>query len=410
MKYFLFIGMVLIFAACKTKNKDVAKSGDTYYTCSMHPQIMEENPGKCPICGMILISVKQNKDQIDNTVKLSDLQVQLGNILVDTIGKSSIGSTVVLNATLTIDETGSSAISSRITGRIEKLYFKNVGDYIKKGDKLYDLYSEILNNAKQEYILALEKEDKLDHSIIDFKQLVESSRNKLLLWGMTKDQIDVLAKTRQASPLTTFFSPASGTITTFESHEGEYIAEGGTILRLADLSTLWAQAEVYTSQLSDLDPKGNAIVRLPDLGKEIAGRIELINPEINPDSRINLVRISIPNKDGQIKPGMNAYISFINHETNTLTLPTNAVLRNANNNSVWLQTGHNTYKVLSVKLGKEDGDKVEILSGTNPGDIVVVNGAYLINSEYIFKRGSFPTDLTEKKNVIEQPEEASPME
>jgi Cu(I)/Ag(I) efflux system membrane fusion protein len=123
---------------------------------------------------------------------------------------------------------------------------------------------------------------------------------------------------------------------------------------------------------------------------EIPGRIELVNPGINPDTRINLVRISIQNKNNLLKPGMNAYVSLTNRQTSNLTLPTNAVLRNEHNNMVWVQTGHNIYKSLPVHLGKEDADRIEILSGLHPGDIVVVNGAYLINSEYIFKRGSFP--------------------
>src|SRR5450631_2608886 len=192
MKYILAIGMLLIMGACTTKKKESAKVSDTYYTCSMHPQIMQEKPGKCPICGMTLIAVHKNQQAADNGIALSDQQVQLGNIQVDTVGLGKIGNEMVLNATLTIDETKSTAVSSRIAGRIDKLYFKNSGDYIKKGDKLYDLYSEALNNAKQEYILALEKERVLDHSIIDFKQLVESSKNKLLLWGMTPDQIALL--------------------------------------------------------------------------------------------------------------------------------------------------------------------------------------------------------------------------
>ena len=389
MKYILVICAIFILGACKQKNKN-AQITDSYYTCSMHPQIREEKPGKCPICGMTLIAVKKNQVQMVNTITLSDQQVLLGNIQVDTINKGNIGNTTILNATLAIDETKSTAISSRVAGRIDRLYFKNTGDYIKKGDKLYDLYSEELNNAKQEYILALEKEKVLDQSIIDFKQLIESSKNKLQLWGMNAEQIELLGKTKQALPITSFYSTGNGTIISLESHEGEYIAEGGTMLRLADLSTLWAQAQVYTSQLSDMETKGIANVQIPDLGMEIPGRIELVNPEINPDTRINLVRISIQNKNNLLKPGMNAYVSLTNRQTSNLTLPTNAVLRNEHNNMVWVQTGHNTYKSLPVHLGKEDADRVEILSGLHPGDIVVVNGAYLINSEYIFKRGSLP--------------------
>ncbi len=388
MKFILAVTMLFMFASCKTKKQETVISIDSYYTCSMHPQIHEEKPGKCPICGMTLIEVKNNGESMADGIMLSDQQVQLGNIQVDTIGRGKIGNNTVLNATLTPDETKSTAISSRIAGRIDKLYFKNAGDYLKKGDRLYDLYSESLNNAKQEYILALEKEKVLDHSIVDFKQLVESAKNKLLLWGMNTSQIAELEKTKKASNLTTFYSPLDGTITSFESHEGEYVAEGGTIFRLTDLSSLWAEAQVYTSQLSGIDVKGKARVRIPDIGKELDGRIELVNPEINPDTRINLVRIAIANKDNLLKPGMNAYVTLENRPSNVLTIPSGAVLRNEKYNTVWIQTGHNTYKMVHVMLGKEDGEQLEILSGLKEGDVVVTNGAYLINSEYIFRNGT----------------------
>ncbi len=388
MKIILAISMLFILVSCKTKKKETVKTDESYYTCSMHPQIHEEKPGKCPICGMTLIEVKNNGDPMTDGIMLSDQQVQLGNIRVDTIGKGKIGNSTVLNATLTLDETKSMAVSSRIAGRIDKLYFKNTGDNIKKGDRLYDLYSETLNNAKQEYILALEKEKLLDHSIVDFKQLVESARNKLVLWGMNAGQIAELEKTKKASDITTFYSPLSGTITALESHEGEYVAEGGTILRLTDLASLWAEAQVYTSQLSGIDVKGKATVRIPDIGKEIDGRIELVNPEINPDTRINLVRIAVANKDNLLKPGMNAYVTLDNRVSSALTIPSSAVLRNEKYNTVWTRTGHNIYKMVSVTIGKEDGEQVEILSGLQTGDVVVTNGAYLINSEYIFRNGT----------------------
>jgi Cu(I)/Ag(I) efflux system membrane fusion protein len=390
MKYILALAMILIFGACTTKKQEYTKSSDTYYTCSMHPQIMEDGPGKCPICGMNLIAVHKNQQLMEDGIVLSAQQVQLGNIRVDTIGKAKISNTTVLNATLTINESKSTAISSRVAGRIDKLYFKNTGEYLKKGEKLYDLYSEALNNAKQEYILAIEKEKVLDHSIIDFKQLIESSKNKLLLWGMSADQIDLLGKTKQASPITTFYSPSSGTIISFEGHEGDYLAEGGTVLRLADLSSLWAVAQVYTSQLSDFDAKGTALVQIPDIGKNIRGQIELVNPEINPDTRINMVRVAIINKGDELKPGMPAYVTIKNRENNVLILPANAIIRNEKNSLVWLQTGKNTFKSVLVETGQEGDDQIEIRKGLKEGDIVVTSGAYLLNSEYIFKKGTNP--------------------
>ena len=170
MKYLLAFAMILTVGACTTNKKESAKTSDSYFTCSMHPQIMEDKPGKCPICSMNLIAVKKNEQLMEDAIMLSDQQVQLGDIRVDTIGKAKIGNTTVLNATLAIDESKSKAISGRVAGRITKLYFKNTGEYLKKGEKLYDLYSEALNNAKQEYILAIEKVNILDNSIINFKQ------------------------------------------------------------------------------------------------------------------------------------------------------------------------------------------------------------------------------------------------
>jgi Cu(I)/Ag(I) efflux system membrane fusion protein len=400
MKYLIPVYLLLFLAACKGKPKETVKNTDTYYTCSMHPQVMQDAPGKCPICGMDLIQVKKGEGQEKDALMLSDQQIQLGNIRVDTLGKGIIGDKTVLTATLNIDETQSLSVNARIAGRIEKLYFKSTGDYLRKGDRLYDLYSEELNNAKQEYLLALEKQKVLDNSIIDFNQLIESARNKLLLWGMNEAQVEELSKTKKALPTTTFYSPASGYIATLESHEGDYVAEGTTMLRLANLSSLWAEAQVYTSQLAEIDRNGTATVQLPDLaGREINGRIEFVNPEINPDTRINLVRVAIPNPGNQLKPGMPAYVILKNRQTNSLTLPMDAVIRSEKHNIVWLQVGHNTYKSVMVETGIEDGDRIEIKSGLKAGDTVVTGGAYLLNSEYIFKHGANPMAEHDMKNM-----------
>ena len=392
MKYLIAIGIMILLVSCKGKKNELATNTDTYYTCSMHPQVMQDAHGKCPICGMELIAVKKGQGQSEDAIVLSEQQVQLGNIKVDTIGKGIIGDKIVLTATLNVDETKSASVNARIAGRIEKLYFKNTGDYLRKGDRLYDLYSEELNNAKQEYLLTLEKQRTLDNSIIDFRQLAESAKNKLQLWGMSEAQVDELVKTKSNSPITAFYSPVSGYIARLEGHEGEYVAEGATILRVANLSSLWAEAQVYASQLSGIDYNGVTTVQLPDIGKEINGKTEFVNPEINPAARINLIRVIIPNPDNRLKPGMPAYVVLKNRQTNSLTLPTGAVIRSEKHSVVWLQTGHNTYKSVMVETGVEDGDRIEIKSGVKEGDIVVTSGAYLLNSEYIFKRGANPME------------------
>ncbi|HMT97126.1 MAG TPA: efflux RND transporter periplasmic adaptor subunit [Ferruginibacter sp.] len=382
---------LLLFASCKNK-KETPKDPDTYYTCSMDPQVVEYKPGKCPICKMDLTPVKKKNGESKDELQLSEQQIQLGNIQTDTIRNGTIGDQLVLTATLNFDQMRASSMSSRVMGRVEKLYYKNLGDYVRKGSPLYDLYSEELNNAKQEYLLALDKKKAFtSESVIDFDQLIESARNKLLLWGLNEVQINELVKSKKATPVTTFYSSAGGYITQLDIREGDYVMEGGTIVKLADLSTLWAEAQVYTSQLAELNSNSIATVQLPDFdNKEIKGRIEFVNPEINPDTRINLIRVSIPNPGNQLKPGMPAYVLLKSPQRQSLTLPVDAVIRDGKGATVWIQTGKNTFKSMMVQTGIESGDRIEIKSGLKEGDVVVLTGAYLLHSEYVFKKGADP--------------------
>ncbi len=399
-KLFIAAVLVFLFAACKNKNtKTPAQAehnmemNDVYYTCSMHPQVMQDKPGNCPICGMKLIEAKKGISKDPNEVQLSDQQIQLGNISTDTIRSGMIGDQMVLTATLNADQRNINAVSARVMGRIERLYFKNLGDYVSKGDKLFDIYSEELNNAKQEYILALEKQKTLDNPLIDFTALLQSAKNKLLLWGLSETQIQEIAAKKTTTSLTTFYSPVAGYITTLDIREGEYAMEGGTIVRIADLSTLWAEAQVYTSQLSQIDNNAFASVQFPDLpGKQTIGKIEFMNPEINPQTRITLLRVNVANSGKLLKPGMPAYVTIKGKQVNTLTLPSDAVLRTGTGASVWVQTGNHTFKSRMVEIGMEDGERVEIKSGLQSGDIVVITGAYLLNSEFIFKKGANPME------------------
>ncbi len=377
---------LFVFISCKNKKQQLVHA-DEYYTCSMHPQIMEDKPGLCPICHMDLIVVKRTNTAADE-ISLNDEQIRLGNILSDTIRNGMIGDKTVLTATLNADETNVNSVSARIMGRIDRLYFKALGDYVSKGAHLYDLYSEELNTAKQEYLAVLEKQQTLDNSIIDFKRLVQSAKTKLLLWGMSEGQISELARTKVTNPRTAFFSSASGFITELPVMEGQFVSEGSTIVRLTGLGSLWAEAQVYASELSGIDMTGLAVVQIPDLpGKEWTGKVEFANPEIAADSRLNLIRVTVPNENGQLKPGMPAYVSIKNKDVKALTLPSDAVLRDGKMNVIWLHTGKNIFKMKMVETGLESGDRIEIKSGIQNGDVVVMRGAYLLQSEYVFKKG-----------------------
>jgi Cu(I)/Ag(I) efflux system membrane fusion protein len=396
-KLIIFSSIMLLsimFISCKSKAKMTTAEPNIYYTCSMDPQVVESKPGKCPICHMELTAVKKSAQQENNDeLALSPEQMQLGNIQTDTIGKEVVGNQMILTGTLTFDETKVNDVSARVGGRIEKLYFKKIGDYVTKGAPLYDIYSEELNNAKQEYLLALQKKTALGNSVVNFDDIIDAAKNKLSLWGMSEQQIKNLNKETVANIKTTFYSTASGYIIQLNLQEGDYVSEGGSIVKLAGLSDLWVEAQVYPTQLSQLNNAKDVTVQFPDIpGKTIAGKISFQNPELNPATRINLIRINIPNKDNELKPGMSANITVKTHGVNALFLPSDAVLRDGKMAMVWIETSQNKFKSVMVETGMESGNMIEIKSGIHPNDVVVTTGAYLLQSEYVFRKGASPME------------------
>lgn len=384
---------LLIVSSCKEQKKETVAiaNKDVYYTCSMHPQIHEEKPGDCPICGMKLIAVPKTTNSSTTQIHLNEEQITLGNIRTDTVGKGSIGDKLVLTGTLNFNQNELSSVNARVEGRVDKLYFKNVGDYVQKGDKLYDLYSEQLNNGKQDYINALQQQNSMSNSLINYGALVESAKNKLLLWGMTIEQINQLAQSKQPSTHTTFYSTETGYITSLDIKEGDYVMEGGSVVELANISTLWAEAQVYSTEMSSVNKSEKVSVQIPDFNNQIInGTIDFINPEINPDTRINLVRVTIQNKSNQLHPGMPVYIIADNKQHNSITLPASAVLTDSKGSTVWVQVQPGVYEPHMVQTGIYTNNEIEITSGLTSGDVVVTSGAYLLNSEYIFEHGSDP--------------------
>lgn len=387
----IIIALLCTFFLFACSNKKGPKDPDVIYTCSMDPQVTSDKPGNCPICGMTLTPVKKSAVKNTDDLELSEQQIQLGNIRVDTMGKGSIGTALELTGILAQNAAQTASVSAKVSGRIEKLHVKTTGDFIAKGAPLYELYSEPLNAAKQEYIAALQRRKQFsDASIIDFDELIRSARTKLQLWGMTDAQIRALESMKQSPFTTTFYSPESGYVTTLNITEGGYIGEGGSILELANLSSLWAEAQVYTSQMSEVRTGAPATVTVPGQSKSISGRIEFANPEVAADTRINLLRVVISNPGGRLRPGMSALVRVQTAHRNTLTLPTDAVIRQAGSATVWVQSGKNKYQSRMVTTGLESEGTTEITSGLKVGDLVVVSGAYLLHSEFVFKRGADP--------------------
>lgn len=383
--------LLVFFISCGRKEGEIAN--DVYYTCSMDPQVVESKPGKCPICKMPLTEVKKNQVQNENELQLSDQQIQLGNITTDSLKEHLLGEDILLTGTINTNQNTLASISSRVMGRIEKLYFKTTGDIISKGQPLYEIYSEDLNMIIREMFLATEKKKSLKSIEIDYDKILQSARNKLLLYGLTEEQIKQMENEKVQPYTVKILSKINGVVYSVDTKEGNYIMEGGDVFHLADFSTVWVEAQVYSDYISEIKNGMEAKVKLPAFSeKEFSGQLSFVNPELNPSSKINIIRVEIPNPNLDIKPGMQAYVSLLLKQKSTLSLPTDAVIKDGKGSTVWLQTGHNKFKSVMVHTGLEANGYTEISHGLNKGDVVIVSGAYLLNSEYIFKKGTNPME------------------
>lgn len=386
----IFLTILMLFLSCKDK-KMAHTDHNTYYTCSMHPQVVSDKMGTCPICHMDLVMVKKQSNLKAGEIYLNDEQLRLGNIKTDTLSVGTLNEKIVLTGVLNYNQNERQSVSSRIMGRIDKLYYKTVGDYVTAGSPLYEIYSEELNNAKQEYILAINQKKKFNKAIISIDEIIAAATNKLLLWGMSKNQIKELEQTQKTSNTTTFYSPSSGYFTSIALQEGSYVMEGGNIVDIANLSTLWVETQAYSSQLSFLQKNSSSKILIPDLDNlEMNAKVEFINPELNSNSRINTVRFAIANNTQKLKPGMPVYVIIKNPSVHSITLPADAVIRDSKSATVWVQTGKNTFTSKMVEIGIENENRIEIKSGLDIKDIVVTSGAYLLNSEFVFKNGTDP--------------------
>jgi membrane fusion protein, copper/silver efflux system len=393
--YILILSLVLLnLASCGRKKVQVAEN--EFYVCSMDPQVMEKQPGMCPICKMPLAKTIIDKSSL-HEISISDEQARLANIQVSAAEQSFIGKETMLTGVFTINQNRTEQVSARIKGRIEHLYFKVIGEPVRKGDKLYDLYSRELLQAQEEYLLSIEKAKLLQ---IDGNSLVSSARSRLLLWGLSESQVRNLERTKLPQITNSIYSDASGVITNIPLKEGDYVNEGSEVYRLADISNLWVEAQLFTNELGNLQ-EGKQVEIIPEPFPEdvIYGAVTFANPELQQETKINLVRVEVANPGNKYKPGMQAYVSLKSGDKKAIVIPADAVIRNSNNNIVWVQKGKGKFEPRNVELGVQNNNSVEIISGLKEGEPVVTSGTYLLNSEFVFKRGGNPMNAMDHSGM-----------
>ncbi len=390
----LLLMIFVLLSACNTRNKEDHSGhdmeSDIYYTCSMDPQVRESKPGKCPICHMELIAVKMDKS-VSNEIKLSNQQMRLGNIKTQTIEESSKSVDEVFTGVLTFNQERQRVLAARAMGRIEKMFVKSEGDYVKKNQAVYQLYSEPIAIAKQDYLAAYRQLSMPGDFGKNARSLLNSAKQKLEYYGLTASQVDRIKSTGDVSSYTTFYSSYRGTVSEIVSAEGSYVMEGHAIMRMADFSDLWLETQVNISNAGNLKIGQSAMVSIvgyPE--KTVDAKISFINPEIDPDSRLISVRFEIPNPNGNLKPGMQAVVKLRQADNKGFYIPVDAVIRNENASYIWVEKSYGVFEHLMVETGMESNGMIEIKSEIDTTKKIVVSGAYGINSEYIFRKGADP--------------------
>ena len=397
--FIYIIAFSALLFACSNGQKSDKHSGHehgkdetstTKYTCPMHPQVIQDGPGQCPICGMDLVPVNKGNAN-SNDLMLNDSQLKLANITTQTVTAQPIGQSVVVNARLVENEELTEVISSRAPGRIEKLFVKETGRTVKKSEPLYELYSEALLTLQREYLLAKEQYESLGTTEKRYGSFLKAAERKLLLYGLSQEQISKFGKVKDLQPRVTFLSPVSGVVTEISVAEGQYVPEGGSLYRIEDISKLWVEAELYPSETVLVKTEDKINVKVSGFEDfPVEATVTFLSPEYRSNSQITVLRAAINNPDMKYKPGMQAQVFFSHSSRKALTVPVDAVIRDGKGAHLYVQKGKNTFKPQIVKTGLEDFDRVEIVEGINGGDTVVASGAYLLYSEIILKKGANP--------------------
>lgn len=320
-----------------------------------------------------------------NSLVLSDAQLQLANISVTEVNESTIGQNLLFTGVLKVNELSAVNISSRAAGRIQKLFFKNSGEKVNVGDSLYQFYCDDLVAAEREYY-------RLESNNWNFSHKYEPSlalENKLSLLGMIPAQITQLGKDGKILFTVTILSPVKGIIRSVNITEGQYVNAGQTLFELADDNKLWVEAQVYQDDLQFLKVGMPSTVTIPVAGNiSVMSKISSINPSVEQGKNVTLIRTLIDNPDKNLYPGMLALLSVQAQKSHGIVVPASAVITDKNGSRVWIRNEDGSFFGRNVTTGIQSEDSVQVLSGLGKTEMVVVSGAYLLNSELILKKGT----------------------
>ncbi|MDA8793053.1 efflux RND transporter periplasmic adaptor subunit [Bacteriovoracaceae bacterium] len=407
---------------------EIKEKKELYYTCSMHPQIKQKTPGKCPICGMGLTKIELEHDNhaddsvskeieqtiyycesdpsvtsetpgecaLDGTpllkkttsmqtvanVKLRKSQVRHFRADLFEVTSMKMYKKIRLLGTLLKSEEKESNIPARVPGRVEAVFVQSTGSLIKKGDPVLKLYSPKLLTGGDEFLIAQKNYFK-NRDNKEFKDLYEQSIQRMKLWGVQKFQLTRWAKKNKIPREITIYSPVTGIVEKKNAIQGKYFKEGQSFFNLVDLDSLWVEMDVYEHDSALVKIGQSVEIEFSAYqGVNWTGKINFISPVLDSNSRTLKIRTTLENTEGKLRPGMVGTASVsLALEGTPLVVPRTAIIDTGKRKVVWVSQGNHRYQAKSVKAGFESEGYVEIKQGLSKGDQVVIEGNFLLDAQ-----------------------------
>ena len=377
------------------------------YTCSMHPFIIKDKPGTCPICGMELIkkidgaatgatamtSEQQQQAAMLGQVSMSATQRIMANVATMEAKQQILSKEINAVGIVQFDQSRQSKVTAWIAGRIDRLNVNTVGAFVSKNRPVAELYSPELLATQQEYLLALKSREQLKDSPIksisqNGEGLVASAKQRLMLYGVKESQIIQLEKAGKPTIKLPIYTPLSGVVIEKMVQQGQYVNVGDPLFSIADLSTVWVEIEVYENEFQNIKIGQLVEIRSQSYpGRSFSGRVTFVYPFLDPKTRTVKARVEMANPGLKLKPDM-----FVNAVIKVgmglaIVVPSSAVMDSGKRQVVWVESQPGIFEQREIQVGERANDQAQILSGLKVGEKVAVSGAYLIDSESQLRGG-----------------------
>lgn len=353
------------------------------WTCSMHPQIRQNEPGDCPICGMDLIPVETTAGGEDiGSYQMSENAMKLANIQTMTVGRGDASKEIRLNGKVQVDERSSYSQSTHIPGRIEKLSVNFTGEKVSRGQNLATIYSPELVTAQEELLQAASIRESQP-------ELFEAAKEKLRNWKIGPAQIERILSGGKALDRFAITADVNGIVTEKMVELGDYVERGMPIYEISDLSKVWVLFDLYESELNWVEEGDRIRYTINSFpGESFEGTISFIDPLINSQTRVATARVEVENKEGKLKPEMFASGVVTNTsvgepDSQELVIPKSALLWTGERSVVYIKKNINdkaAFEMREIVLGPALGDSYVVKSGLQPGEEIVTNGAFTVDA------------------------------